>query len=291
MPVSRKMKLSPRKAAWAKQFKPKQLRGGVLRPSAGVAVRYNRSLQRLIDTMLSTTQREVEALFRSPVAVESHVTTDASISSQSRILMNGLISRFGLMFAQQAKPISERMVDQTQRNSKTDLDGSLREISSGVTLKTNILKSGPVADIAKAAINESVTLIKSIPARFLDQTAQAVMRSITSGNGLQDLQPFFEKQKGITKRHAELMAEDQTRKAYNGINRGRMEALGFTQFEWIHTGGSQKPRQDHIDMSGNIYRFDDLPVIDERTGETGIPGQAPNCRCVMRPILTFGEDI
>ena len=285
--AARKIRLSPRKQAWAGKFKPKQLRGAVLRPSAGVAARYNRSLQALIDLMLRETQREVEKLFTSPVAIESHVTTDASISSQSRILMNGLISRFTVLFAQQAKPISERMVKQSEKNSSTDLKSSLKEISGNVTLKTDTLKSGPVADIAKASVNESVTLIKSIPQRFLDKTAQAVSRSITSGNGLQDLKPFFEKQKGITKRHAELMAEDQTRKVYNGINRGRMEALGFTSFEWIHTGGSQQPRQDHIDMSGNVYRFDNLPVIDERSGERGIPGQAPNCRCVMRPILSF----
>jgi uncharacterized protein with gpF-like domain len=30
-----------------------------------------------------------------------------------------------------------------------------------------------------------------------------------------------------------------------------------------------------------------LPVIDPRTGERGIPGQAINCRCVMRPLVEF----
>jgi uncharacterized protein with gpF-like domain len=36
-----------------------------------------------------------------------------------------------------------------------------------------------------------------------------------------------------------------------------------------------------------VYSFDDLPVVDERTGETGIPGQAVNCRCTMSPVFDF----
>ena len=38
-------------------------------------------------------------------------------------------------------------------------------------------------------------------------------------------------------------------------------------------------------MDGNICRYDDLPVIDERTGERrGIPGQAINCFTANKSI-------
>lgn len=278
-----------RKLAAPKQA-PKVMKGAVLRPSAGAEARYNAELQRLIAKMTRETERQVTALFKSPVAVESHVTTDASIASQSRILMNALQSQFVLMFRNAARGLSEQMVNEVQTNSATGLQRSLKEISANVTLKSDILKRGPVGDITKAAINENVGLIKSIPEQYLGKVRRAVMTSITTGNGLQDLQPFMEKQKGITQRHARNMALDQTRKTYNAINKGRMQNAGVGKFEWIHTGGSQKPRQDHIEMSGNVYSFDDLPVIDERTGERGIPGQAPNCRCTMRPVLDFGVD-
>lgn len=287
--MARTIKLSPRKQAWADQFKPKTLKGGVLRVSSGAEARYARKLERMTDEMIARTIREVTALFKSPTAVASHVATDASIASQSRILMNALQSQFVVLFSRAAKGVAESMVDAVQRDSATGLARSLKEISGNVTLKTDILKTGPVADIAKAAVAENVALIKSIPAQFLDKVQGAVMRSITSGNGLADLQPFLEEQSGMTKRRARNLALDQTRKTYNAVNAGRMKAVGVGKFEWIHTGGGQKPRQDHIDMSGNVYSFADLPVIDQRTGERGIPGQAPNCRCTMRPIVDFGE--
>jgi len=69
-----------------------------------------------------------------------------------------------------------------------------------------------------------------------------------------------------------------------------MEKVGVKKFKWLHSGGGQKPRKDHIEMNGNIYSFDDLPVIDKRTGERGIPGQAINCRCRMAPVIEFDND-
>ena len=46
-------------------------------------------------------------------------------------------------------------------------------------------------------------------------------------------------------------------------------------------------------LNGGIFDFDNLPVIDEKTGERGIPGQAINCKCRMRPIVEFekGEQV
>lgn len=287
--VARKIRLAPRKQAWADQFKPKALRGSVLPAPTGIEARYNAALQKLVREMLRDTRREVVALFESPVAIESHVTTDASIASQSRILMNSLTNRFTDLFGKASKAMAERMVEEAGKHSAAALGRSLKELSGGLTLKTDTLRSGPIGEIAKAAVAENVSLIKSIPEQYLQKVQGAVMRSITTGNGLQDLQPFLEEQEGMTVRRAKNIALDQTRKAYQSINAGRMKAAGIKRFEWVHSGGGQKPRPDHVAMSGNIYSYDDLPVIDERTGERGIPGQAPNCRCSARPVLDFGD--
>ena len=286
----RKVVATPRRIANAQRAGRTHVKGAALRLPSTAAIRYERQLQKLIAEMYRATRSELVKLFTSPVAIESHVATDASISSQSRILMNALTDRFTVLFARAAKRISSAMLDEIQTNSATGLRNSLKEISGKVTLKTDVLTASPVADTITASVAENVALIKSIPQKFMDGVQGAVMRSITSGNGLADLDPYLKDAKGITERRATNIALDQTRKAYNSINRVRMQGLGIGKFEWIHTGGSQKPRPDHVEMSGNIYSFDDLPVIDQRTGETGIPGQAPNCRCTMRPVLDFGED-
>lgn len=287
--AARKIRLTQRKQAWADQFKPKALEGSVLPAPTGIEARYNAALQKLVTQMIRETRRDVVALFESPTAIASHVTTDASISSQSRILMNALSNKFTDLFGKASKELSERMVEQTGKHSAAALGTSLKELSGGLKLKTDTLRSGPIGEIAKAAVAENVSLIKSIPEQYLQKVQGAVMRSITTGNGLQDLQPFLEEQEGMTKRRAKNIALDQTRKSYQSINAGRMKAAGIKKFIWIHSGGGQKPRPDHVAMDGNTYSYDDLPVIDERTGERGIPGQAPNCRCTARPVLDFGD--
>lgn len=277
--------LTAKRKAWAASRGKVQFKGDTLYPPMGVAVRYDQRLQRLIKEMTSETHRQVVTLFKSDTG-SAHFAQDAEISSQSRILINALRSKFNDLFAKAAKPMSEQMVDGTQKASTTDLHASLKKLSGGMSLKTSV-DNANLTNIYKASVTENVSLIKSIPEQYMKQVEGSVMRSITTGNGLQDLVPAIEKYDGMTKRRATNIALDQTRKAYNSINKGRMQAIGVGKFEWIHSGGGANPRPDHEEMDGEIFSFDDLPVIDPRTGERGIPGQAPNCGCTMRPVFDF----
>ena len=87
-----------------------------------------------------------------------------------------------------------------------------------------------------------------------------------------------------------MIARDQTRKVYNSVNRARMQEMGMRKFEWVHSGGANEPRPLHVSYNGQVFDFDDPPIIDERTKERGFPGQAVNCGCVMRPVFVFEGD-
>ena len=116
------------------------------------------------------------------------------------------------------------------------------------------------------------------------------LRSILpGGRGLQDLEQLDAIKNKTVNRGANI-ARDQTRKAYNNLNAARMRKVGVTEFIWRHSGGGRNPRDLRQNvLNGKKFSLDDLPVIDERTGETGIPGQAINCKCTMEPVVTFGE--
>lgn len=211
---------------------------------------------------------------------------DADVSSQARILTNQLEKKFNQLFAHKSRGLAEDMVKQADKTSATALHESLKELSGGLSVKTKVL-SGPMKSIMKASVVENVGLIRSISEQYLQGVQGAVMRSITTGNGLQDLIPYLDRHKGITLRRANNIALDQTRKAYNSINKARMQKVGIEKFEWLHTGGSQEPRQHHIALSGKIFSFNDLPVIDPKTGQRGKPGDLPNCGCRMIPVVEF----
>lgn len=286
MATNRKIKLTSSRDAWAaKQSVAPVFRGDPLQYNAAAAVRYVAALSSLVAQMTAQTNREILRLFKTDAA-SAHFGEDATIASQSRILMTSLADRFNDLFAKKAKPLSESMVSDASKNGTRALHSSLQKLSGGMSLKTS-LGSSSLSNITKAAVTENVSLIKSIASEYLQKVEGAVMRSITTGNGLQDLVPALEDYEGQTHRRAKNIALDQTRKAYNSINKGRMQALGVKKFMWHHSGGGAHPREEHVQMDGEVYSFDRLPVIDRRTGERGIPGQAPNCRCTMSPVFDF----
>jgi len=238
--------------------------------------------------MTAQVKRDVLRLFKTDPAA-AHFGQDATIASQSRILMADLGNRFNALFAKKARPLAEGMVKAADKSGASALYSSLQKLSGGMSLKTS-LGSPALNEITKASVAENVSLIKSIASEYLQKVEGAVMRSITTGNGLQDLVPALEQYEGQTHRRAKNIALDQTRKVYNSVNKGRMEALGIGKFMWHHSGGGAHPREDHVDMDGEIYSFEELPIIDPRSGERGIPGQAPNCRCTMSPVFDFSKD-
>lgn len=291
----------------------KTMRGLVLRPSARIQLQFNADIRDLVDRLTKETKREVLGMFRQDrdnVAFDAAeslyerqaaelgltppveaIAMDASLAESMQRLIDRLSSKFRVMFDNAAGGITSRMVEASMVSSATGVTKSLKEISKSITLEM----TPKLAEVVQASAAEATALIKRIPADYLPQVQGDVMRSITTGNGLQDLVPALEKQNVKIKNWSTNVARDQTRKVYNSINKVRMEESGVKKYEWIHSGGSNKPRKHHIDrapggLNGGIFRFDEPPIIDPRTGERGIPGQLPFCGCTMRPIIDFDDE-
>lgn len=278
--------LTKKREAWAQQRGGHMFEGKTLNYNAAVMDRYVKALSSLVKQMTAQTIREIRKLEAS-TAMDSAAAMDAgNVASQARILTNKLTAKFDSLFGRKAKALAEMMVNANTKASRAALNISLKEMSGGLSLKTDIMNK-TLRTVLTATVAENVSLIKSIPTEFMTQITGDVLRAITTGNGLADIVPKLEEYEGVTLRRARNIALDQTRKAYNNINKARMQAIGVKRFKWVHSGGGQKPRELHIQMDGNVYSFDDLPIIDERTGERGIPGQAINCRCTMVPVIEF----
>jgi SPP1 gp7 family putative phage head morphogenesis protein len=287
-----KVKVIGKRAAWATQFKVDTLRGEPLRIAGQIGTQYFERLAPLIDRMRREVEREIAKLDDAFAGDGEGYAMDASLASQARILTNAMRDKFTKLFAAVATPAAEQMTKRATKDSATKLGSSLRDMSGQLTLKTDIFNDS-LREVLKATINENVSLItQKLVQPYFDRVEGAVFRSIASGNGLADLQPELAKYGVQTKNWAKNVALDQTRKAYNNINKSRMQTLGVKKFEWVHTQGSNHPREYHKDvLNGKIFSFDDLPHLDgPNKGEKGIPGQAPYCRCIMRPVFEFDDD-
>lgn len=274
------------------------LRGYKLSYNASQQEKYERSLSVLVIAMVNETRKEVFKLFRSPLSKDyfkkqESIAMDASLSSQARILMNALTLKFSQLFDSRSGALAKTMVIGASKTSKSTLHRSLSQLSGGLSLNTGIVSEG-MEDVAKASIEENVSLIRSIPEQYFKDVTGSVMRSITTGRGIQDLIPDIEKYEGQTKRRARNIALDQTRKAYNSINKQKMVALGITKFEWLHSGGGQSPRDSHQKISGHIFSFENLYEEQAALGvpekDRGLPSVPVNCMCTILPVIDLSGE-
>ncbi len=300
-----KLPLTNKRALWLKN-RDITLRGQALYYNAGLQNKYINQIKKLVKLMTNSTKFHLERLFKGENAEEFFDTQkemqavdtygmDASISSKAKILMNGLTRKFTQLFNSKSKFLSEKMINETLRVSKSSLHGSLQKLSGGLSLKTGIVTKG-LEEISTALIAENVSLIKSIPAQYFKDVTGSVMRSITEaeGTGIGGLITDLKKYEKITGRRAELIALDQTRKAYNTINKQKMTALGVKKFEWNHSGSSQKPRKSHEKINGHIFSFENLEAEQAALGvpenDRGLPGMPVYCRCTIIPVIDFNSD-
>ena len=267
------------------------IKGTPLNYNASLQLKYQRALRQLVREMTKETEKRIMGLFRTKHSetyfeMQEKATMDASITSKAKKLLNDLTKQFTQLFSKKATYFAENMLKGTLKYSETSLKTSLRKLSGGLTLNTGVIPAG-MEDVGKAIVEENVKLIKALPQKYFDDVVGSVMRSIATGEN-ENLEAAIKKATGVTDRRASLMALDQTRKAYNTINKQRMQSIGVKKFEWIHSGGSQEPRQSHMDLDGQIFSFDDLPLKGEEGFISGqFPGQAINCRCRMGPVIEF----
>lgn len=296
----RKVKFSDKKKRGLKG-RTAIVRGTPLNYPKAVEVKYRRAVNQVVVAMMKETEKEITAFFKRPnteafFAQDSVVllfTQDDNVGTAAQKVLARLFKRLDALSRTRGAAAAQAMVEGANRSSKAGIASSLKELSGGLTIQPSDI-GGQIADKLRAAINVNTDLIVSINQAYLGKVADAVNRSIMLGNGLEDLIPFFEKQRGITKRHAKNLALDQTRKAYNSLNVARMEQAGLTKFEWLHTGGGQKPRKFHITrfpagLNGGIYEINDPPVADPKTGEKALPSGLVNCKCRMIPVLVLDE--
>lgn len=287
MTTRRNPRLSRKRAAYVEQRSAGKLVGAPLVPSEGQIERYGAAMGRLMREMYRAYARELAATFEG--TPPTPMAQDASIANKASVALNKLKRRFARLFTERAPEIVDAMLKGVDKASTDTLNQSLRQLSGGITLKTDKMPAA-LKQVVKAAVKENVALIKSIQSTYHTQIEGAVMRSLQpGGRGLADVRDALDRYAGVTDRRRDLIAMNQVRRVSAAIQTERAKSAGITQFVWRHSRGGAHPRQMHEDLDGKVFTLDDLPVIDS-DGTRGLPGSLPNCRCFMVPQLSWGDD-
>ena len=140
-------------------------------------------------------------------------------------------------------------------------------------------------------------LIRSIPEVYFEKKDAAVERM---GENTPDYERRVADIHRITYNRVRIIAQDQTNKASELLALARLETAGVSYVMWRHSGLPEKPRDYHKrrwdgssgirngkpnGLNGFIFRIDNPPVIDLKTGERGYPSQLINCKCFLIPVV------
>lgn len=156
------------------------------------------------------------------------------------------------------------------------------------TVGIDLLEDYYNGDFFKRALEEwtreNVDLIKTIPHQQLDKMREIVLEGYRNGTTTTKIVKAIQKEYGTGRSHARLIARDQISKLNSEITHKQQQDAGVQEYIWSDSGDS-RVRSGHHRLNGKKFRWDDPPVVDERTGRRCHPGEDFQCRCVAIPVF------
>ena len=244
----------------------KQYESAPLNVNAGEMASYSKALSGAVDKMRADVERRVLALYGRE---KGQVAFDG-ISDDAARLVERLKEKYKKLFDEFSISLALKMVREQLRSSSASVKRAVGEIiekskslpvsvsektektveaiersfppvpKKSVEIKLGGLVIGEIPgkfitpenrQIVEAAVSECVSQIRSIPAEYFTDINGAVMRSISGDLSEGSLKKSIERVGGVSKRRAQLIAHDQTRKLYQNLNFREFQRRGIKKVQ------------------------------------------------------------
>ncbi len=193
-------------------------------------------------------------------AARAHVSVPASVSAS-------LSGRFATRVAEHARAQFARQV---QAKLGVDLASMLPRLPAPRVRHD-------AANPLDTFIHENVALIASLGDTPLAEVGMMVTRAFTSGMRAETLADDIAERFSVAENRARLIARDQIGKLNGQVSAQQHKQMGIRKFIW-RTVGDQRVRDEHSELEGQIFSYDDLP-------SEGLPGTPIQCRCSDEPVF------
>lgn len=168
----------------------------------------------------------------------------------------------------------------------TILDDAGNEVKKNVkniNVITPELTETQKQEISKTYTENMQFYVKGWTEERIIKMREKVQEAVLNGYRPDTVQKMLETEYGIGAKKAKFLAQNETCIMLASYKKATYTEMGFDKFIWrTITDGKERPL--HKELNGTTWRYDDPPVIDERTGEKGLPGQTYNCRCEAQPF-------
>lgn len=253
---------------------------GRMYPNAGYNARYRREIRRLIKAMHKDVKKELGALY-------SVLASDAPLTLTE--IMARLRKRWYYIFEKRAREMAKWLADSVQKRTQKDVMNQLKKMGFALTPHY----TGAEKKLIKDFVQESVSLIKTIPQTFLREVQENVKKAFERGGDRAAIKEAIEDKIDHplvhnAERRAELIAKDQTQKVTQDFARANAQAYGATKARWIHIPGEKTSRITHMEMDGEEFDIN-VGLYDPDVGENVLPGQLIYCMCTQEFLFPGTE--
>lgn len=143
--------------------------------------------------------------------------------------------------------------------------------------------------VAKDYIYNMDYWVKNWKAKEIVKMRRTVLHMTQNGARVDDIKKYLQTRWGIAERKAEFLARNESGIASSVIKATHYQEMGCSHFMWLKSTSKEK-RELHLEYAKktgnqygiggtNIFAFNNPPIIDERTGQKGLPQQIYNCSC------------
>lgn len=148
----------------------------------------------------------------------------------------------------------------------------------------DVFKAEPwLVDVLKNWESQNISLIRSIPAESLSRLHGKIVQAVRTGQTVRDLRKIIQDEYGISKRRADLIANDQIGKLNGQLTQERQVGIGVKKYRWRGVLDNRE-RDEHVAREGLEFSWDKPP-------SDGHPGEPIRCRCRAEAILPLFEDL
>lgn len=202
-------------------------------------------------------------------------------SEAGRRAIQAHLQRYSATLAPWAEANADRMLAEVAAADGKRWRRLSAEIGRGIERE---IQSAPVADAFARMKADQVRLITSLPSEAAERVHSLVVEGLSKGVRSDEIAAQIYETGSVSRSRADLIARTEVSRAATTFQMSRAQHVGSPGYIW-RTSEDSDVRHDHRLLAGKVFRWDDPPVADRRTGAKAHPGCIYRCRCYAETLL------
>jgi SPP1 gp7 family putative phage head morphogenesis protein len=138
--------------------------------------------------------------------------------------------------------------------------------------------------LAEEMAKSAAIPVKDFIQEMLGELRTEVEANAERGYRMEGLAKRVAERFGVSQSRANLIAYQETNNFMSNYEMARSLDAGLPRYVWLCSmDGRERP--DHRKLHGTTQRWDSPPIVCQRTGKQGHPGQDFRCRCVAASVI------